>query len=160
MEAAASSPAWTPTSLNAPSLALVQIEQVADAGDVRREAGERVRDRFVQIGVAGDEESGRPSPFTSATAAPVYQPSPRPQLRVGERPVARVPEHVDAARRRHDEVGVTVAVQIRGDTAVALDRQIGMRSALTSLNVPSTFSNNAVRGSPPCASQCGASALA
>ena len=28
-------------------------------------------------------------------------------------------------------------------------------AALTSLNVPSTFSNNAVRGRPPCASHCG-----
>ena len=106
--------------------ALVQIEQVANAGHVRREAGEGVLHRLAQVGVAGDEEI-RPAVAVHVCDGGTGVPAVRRELRLGERPVAGVPEDLDAARRRHDEVGVAVAVQIRGGAAVALDGQIGVR---------------------------------
>ena len=142
-----------------PTPACVQIEQVADAGHVRREAGEGVRHRLAQVGVAGDEEI-RPAVAVHVRDGRAGVPAARRELRLGERPVAGVPQDVDAARRRHDEVGVAVAVQIRGDAAVALDGQIGMRGGADVLERAVGRSRRAhVRGRPPWASHCEVSAL-
>src|SRR5437868_4935872 len=66
---AASAPVVSGTVVNVPSsggnadlpellAALVEEEQVADAGERRREARDRVRDRVAEIGVARDEDVG------------------------------------------------------------------------------------------------------
>ena len=114
--------------------ALVQIEQVADAGHVRREAGEGVLHRVVQVGVAGDEDV-RPPVAVHVRDGGAGVPAVLRELRLGEGAVARVPEQVDAARRRHDQVGVAVTVEIRRNAAVALDRQVGMRGGADVLEV-------------------------
>ena len=109
----------------------VQVEEVADAGEVGREAGERVRHRVVWTGVAGDED------VRAAVAVHVRDGDARvPALlghpgrarTLGECAAAVVPEQLDPVRSRHDEVGPTVAVQIRGDAAVALHREPRVRS--------------------------------
>ena len=64
------------------AVALVQEEQVAHAAVVRREAGDRARDRLVHVRVAGDEEVG-----------------PAVAVHVGDRG-AGVPAVRDDARRR------------------------------------------------------------
>ena len=153
-------PAGTPTSRNAVA-ALVQEEQVADAGEVRREAGERARHRIVRIGVAGDEHvrppvavhvgdgrAGVPAAIRAASVCSVNVP-------------CRCSRAVDAGRRRDDEVGVAVAVEVGRDAAVAL-RPAGPRasSRSRSRNCPWTFSKSRLVGSPPCASHRDVSALA
>ena len=70
--------------------------------------------------------SGRPSPLTSATAAPAYQPYGAGERLRREGAVAVVPEDVDTRRGRDDQVGVAVAVQVGRDAAGALDADAGV----------------------------------
>ena len=104
---------------------LVEVEQVADRLEVQREPARRAG-RRVHVRVAGTKTSRRPSPFTSATAAPVCQPNvpkrrSRRRASLAERPVAVVPEQHVVRVRRDQQIRVPVAVEVRGDAAVALD---------------------------------------
>ena len=109
-------------------VSLVQEEEVADSREVRREARERVRDGVVRACVAGHEH------VRAAVAVHVRDGDPRVPARrghpggprtLGEGAVAVVPEQLDPGRRRHDQVGPAVAVQIRCRAAVALHPKAG-----------------------------------
>ena len=73
--------------------------------------------------------SGRPSPFTSATATPVYQPEaviPAARAPSVNVPWPLLPEQLDPVRGRHDQVRPAIAVQIRRGAPVALPLEPGM----------------------------------
>ena len=108
------------------SVALVEEEQVADPGEIRRESRERARHRLVRIGVPGDEHV-RPAVAVDVRDGGARVPPVGVQRALGEGAVAVVPKHVYALRRRDDEIGTTGAVQVGGDAAVALDLQAGVR---------------------------------
>ena len=91
------------------TFAVVEVEQVADARVVGREAGDRARDRARHVRVSRDED------VRAAVAVHVGDRRTRiPAVRGGEnaRPeaVGAVPQHLDARGGRDDEVGTTVPV--------------------------------------------------
>ena len=111
--------------------ALVQVQEVAHALEVRGEAGDGGRDRLGEIRVAGDEQVG------PAVAVDVRHRCPRVPAEgvdaggfgaLAERAVAVVPEELVVGRRRDEQVRVPVAVEVRGDAAVPLDGEVGVRA--------------------------------
>ena len=110
------------------AVALVQEEQVAHSDVIRREPGNRVLDRQVRVGVAGDEEVGPPVAIhvrdRRARMPAGRSDAGRPRA-LGERAVAVVPEQLVVDRRRDVEIGEAVAVEVGGDAAVAADREVG-----------------------------------
>ncbi len=108
------------TDLAEAAAAQVEVEQVAHARVIAREARARPCDRSVQVGVATDEEIRTPVPVDVADrsraspAASVDAGRGRP---LAEPAVALVPEQRGPAGRGDVEIGVAVAVEIRSDTA-------------------------------------------
>ncbi len=74
--------------------------------------------------------SGRPSPFTSATAAPAYQPYGASSAAVVKVPLPLFQRTSTPVAVRDDEVGVAVAVQVGRDAARALHPDAGVRRAV------------------------------
>ena len=109
-----------------PPIALVEEEQVANGGDVRRETRERTGHRLVRVGVARDEDVRATVAVDVGDRGAGVPAGVRERL-LPEGSAARVPEDLRAARRRDDEVRPVVAVQIGRDAPVALHREIGVR---------------------------------
>ncbi len=108
---------------------LVQVEEVADADEVGGEPVQRVRHGVVRARVTGDEhvgaavavhvgnrDAGVPAGRVHAGGAPT----------LGEGAVAVVPEELDPVRRRNDQVGPPVAVEVGRGAAVALHPEPGV----------------------------------
>ena len=122
-----------------PVRAVVQVEPVADGGEVGREAARRARDRGVDVRVAGNEE------VRSAVAVHVADRGARVPARVvdpgragalGEGAVSVPPEQRVVpvggdvvAGGRDEQVRVPVLVEVARDAAVAAKLQVGARAA-------------------------------
>src|SRR5487761_264287 len=102
--------------------------------------------------------SGRPSPLTSATATPVYQPC------AGSALVVKVPLpsfHRTSTPRVVETTRSGRPLPVRSAAAQPSPCACSpvCDAAVTLRNLPCTFSNSAERGSPPCALHCAVSAL-
>ena len=119
-----------PADLAESPVAEVQVEQVAHAGEVAGEAGVRVRDRRVQIGVAGDIDVGAAVAVhvrDRRARVPAGRGHPGCAGSLGEPPAALVPEQLQSRRRGDDQVRAAVAVEIRRRAAVAAHGQARVR---------------------------------
>ena len=104
----------------------IQVEKVADAGEVVGKAGSRAGDREVGVGIARHEEVGTAVAVhigDRRTRMPAKALDPGSQCALGERAVAVVPEQLVPSIGRDEEVGVAVPVEVRGDAALASDRR-------------------------------------
>ena len=110
--------------------ALVEVEQVAHAREVAREPGVGAGDRGVQVRIARDVEirpavAAHVSDRRACIPAGCGDPCRARPLR--ERALAAVPEQLDAGRRRDDQVGAAVVVQVRRDAPFAAHREACVR---------------------------------
>src|SRR3989441_7696683 len=113
-------------------MAHVQVEEVANAGVVVGKAGGGAGDGEVDVGVAGDEEIGTAVAVhicDRRARVPAVAPDPGGPSALGERAVAVVPEQLVLPVGGDEEVGVAVPVEIRGDAALATDREPCSRGA-------------------------------
>jgi hypothetical protein len=82
---------------------------------------------MVEVGVAGDEEIGPAVAVhvrDGGAGMPPERDDARPARALGERPVAVVPEEQVVRRRRDEQVGVPVAVEVGGDATLATRRHV------------------------------------
>ena len=111
-------------------VAFVEVEQVAHTPVVRGEAADRVRHRSVEIRVAGDEQIGAAVAVDvghRSARVPAEGVDPGGRRTFGERAVAVVPEQLVVGRRRDQEVGVAVSVEVRRHAALPADCEVRTR---------------------------------
>ncbi len=134
------------------AVALVQEEQVAHPEVVRRVSVHRPGDRSVRLRVAGDEQVGAPVAVhvahRGAGVPPEGDDAGGPRT-FRERSVAVVPEQLVIRGRAHEEVGVAVAVQVGGDTALAANGEAGARLGRDVHEAPVNVPEEHAAGRPP-----------
>ena len=104
----------------------VQVEEVANTGVVVGKAGSGAGDREVDVGIARDEEIGTAVAVEVCdcrAGMPPVAPDPGSPRALGKCAVAVVPQQLVLPVDSDEEVGVAVPVQVRGDAALATDRE-------------------------------------
>ena len=127
-------------------VAQVEVEAIAHAGDVRREAARGPGHGSVDVGITGDEQVGAPVAVHVADGGarvPARLVDPGRAGAFRERAVAVAPEQRVVAvrggvvaRRRHEQVGLAVLVEVGRDAAGAAELHVGAGAAADVLEPP------------------------